>query len=122
MQLKQSLKLLLVFSLGLSNAGCTSIKIADAEWCGDGGKFGANCFHTLSDPSRDLTKEQWDAERFGQLCTHPDNFANWKAAILKLCDETHLCSFEVKEKINAFVKKTDKFQSNLKPQQPIFKP
>lgn len=58
------------------------------------GELGATCFHTLSDGMRELEKEQWDRERVGQLCTTSESFANWKAAILKLCEETKRCTYE----------------------------
>jgi hypothetical protein len=63
---------------------------------------GASCFHTLSDKQRDLTIDQWDAERFGMVCTRAENFSNWKAAILKLCKATKSCSFEEVQQIQAF--------------------
>lgn len=119
MKPKRTLKKLFAVLFALtSSLGCTKISINDAEVCGDMGKKGAACFRMLSDASRDVAKPQWDTERFGMLCTKSDNFANWKASILKLCDETKLCSFEVKQKIEAFAQKVEKSSQQL----PIFKP
>lgn len=66
------------------------------------GSAGASCFHTLSDESRDIDKSTWDEERFGMVCTKAENFANWKAAILKLCKASHGCTYEDRRMINEF--------------------
>jgi hypothetical protein len=81
---------------------CAHVKINDAEWCADLGADGASCFHTLTDESRDLTREQWDQARFGQVCTSSDSFANWKAAILKFCSRTRLCTYQFKKSVEDF--------------------
>lgn len=86
----------------LSLTSCTKVVIKDGEWCGDMGSLGASCFHTLSDDSRDIDKDSWDKERFGMVCTQSENFADWKANLLKLCKETKMCSMDVLKKIDAF--------------------
>lgn len=58
------------------------------------GAQGATCFHTLAKDTRDLTLEQWDTVRFGQVCTDATNFASNKAALEKLCKETKNCNYE----------------------------
>lgn len=63
------------------------------------GSEGATCAHTLSDATRDLTKEEWDALRFGQACTHADNLANWIEAILQLCKTTKRCTWQEVEQL-----------------------
>jgi len=78
----------------LSGASCPKVKIRDHEICGDKGAMGAKCFHTLSAQTRTLDLEQWDDERFGQLCMKADAYANLKAALLKLCDSSRRCSWE----------------------------
>lgn len=78
------------------------------------GQEGAACFNTLSDLGRDIPKEQWDDERFGMLCTGSESFANWKAAILKLCDDTGRCDYEVKKAIQRMEQKLDSFKLRLK--------
>lgn len=103
-----NLKRLCVSSLIFSFMACGSVKIKDGEWCGDAGPMGAHCFHTLTDETRDISKEVWDEiaigpdHRFGMVCSEPDNFANWKAAILKFCSRTKMCSYEFKKKVNEF--------------------
>ena len=76
------------------------IQIKDIEVCGDFGSEGASCFHTNKDGSRDLTKTQWDHERFGMLCTKPENFAAWKAAIIKLCEKNGCTWDQVSELVD----------------------
>lgn len=107
MQSLKSLKIAFVILLVLNLSACASVTINDAEWCADAGELGASCFHTLTDEARDLSKEEWDALRFGQVCTGPDNFANWKAAILKFCSRTKICSFDFKKKVIEFSEKVD---------------
>jgi hypothetical protein len=106
---------LLLFALTLSS--CTSVKLTDNEWCGDLGSLGASCFHTLSDDSRDVEKAKWDEERVGMLCTNSDSFANWKAAILKLCKETKMCTYEQKEMIEKLSARVESFKNRPKKHQ-----
>jgi len=91
MRLKQSLKKSSLVLFVLSLSACGTVPINDAEWCGDMGPIGASCVFTLSDKTRDVPKDQWDVERAGMLCTSSDSFANWKAALLKLCKESDKC-------------------------------
>lgn len=93
----KSLKTLFAILLSSVLSNCAKVHIADAEWCGDMGKFGAACFHTLSDAEREIKKIQWDAERFGMLCTTADSFTNWKTAIQQLCSDSKLCTYEVRQ-------------------------
>jgi hypothetical protein len=87
---------------------CAKVEIKNAEVCGDLGSDGASCFNTLNDDSRDIPKESWDSERFGMLCTSSDNFANWQAAILKLCTAArNRCTFDTKKKIIELREKLD---------------
>lgn len=90
-------------------SACGTVKIYDAEWCGDMGTEGAACFHTLSDKEREMSKPLWDIERFGMLCTKADSFANWKTAILALCDRTKQCSFEEREQVERLYERVDAF-------------
>lgn len=71
------------------------------------GPYGASCFHTLSDESRDIDKTTWDAERVGQVCTDSSSFANWKAAILKLCKANRSCTYQQKQALRAFVERVE---------------
>ena len=106
----KNLKVICEVLLVLNLSGCAHIAIKDAEWCGDAGPLGASCFNTLSSGSRDLSKPEWDAARVGMVCTVPDSFSNWKAAILKFCSQTKICTFEFKKKLNEFVDKTETFE------------
>jgi hypothetical protein len=75
-------------------SACARVEIKDAEVCGDLGPHGAECFHTLSNKERSLNKEEWDAARFGMLCTSAESFTNWKTAIMQLCEQSQKCTFE----------------------------
>jgi len=85
---------LTLFAFALSGAGCARVLITDHELCGDKGELGASCFHILSDESRKIGFEEWEAERFGQICLKADAWANLKAALLKLCDSSGRCSWQ----------------------------
>ncbi len=98
---------------GLSTS-CSHITIPDAEYCGDKGALGAACFHTLSDQSRQLTQVEWDSERFGQLCSSAETFAEQKKIILKLCKVTKACSYQEKQLLEKFGAKIARFQSSVK--------
>jgi hypothetical protein len=69
------------------------------------GSEGASCFHHLSDQERDLSKTQWDRLRFGQVCTSSRTFAEWKAAIEKLCSQSGRCTYEVEREVENFYNK-----------------
>lgn len=95
---------------------CAEVKIHDGEWCGDIGASGASCFHTISTSARDLTKEQWDLERFGWLCTSPQSFAEWKTALLKLCDYSDICTYEEIKVLEALEVKLQRVKTNASTQ------
>jgi hypothetical protein len=82
---------------------CARIPIKDSEWCGDLGNEGASCFNTLSDNTRDISKEEWDKERVGMICSKAQTFSDWQAAIIKLCKASKRCTFEDKKIIINFV-------------------
>lgn len=71
------------------------------------GGLGASCFHTLTDETRDIEKQEWDNERFGMVCTNAENFADMKKAILKFCSKYKICSFEFKKKVNEIASKAE---------------
>ncbi len=66
------------------------------------GASGADCYHTLTPETRELTKAEWDTERFGMVCTKADTFADWKAAIEKLCNKTGICDYQTQASLIAF--------------------
>lgn len=73
---------------------CAKVHFSNSEICADLGDAGAFCQMTLSDDSRDFTKEEWDEIRFGWLCMAPETWEELKASILKLCKETNVCAYE----------------------------
>lgn len=103
MPLKKSSSVLLALLFASSLSACGGrVRITDTEWCGNGPDGGAVCFHTLSDRWRSLPQTEWDIERVGQICSTADTFAEWKAALLKLCEQTGSCDFQVQEAIRTF--------------------
>lgn len=101
-------------SLLLLLCACSSIPIYDAEWCADKGPMGAVCFHTLtSDKDRVISKADWDSmslppndkQRFGQVCTQAETFAQYKASISKLCALSKACIYQTQA--DAFFKKVE---------------
>ena len=107
---KASLRTLLLLALISS---CAKVKISDSEFCGDMGQEGATCFRTISGQLREVSPSEWESERFGQICTRPETFAEWKAAILKLCKMTKRCTFEVKSKVKSFGHNVDKIRIKI---------
>lgn len=101
-----------LFVLNLS--ACSRVHILDHEICGDKGELGASCFHMLSDGHREIPLAEWDEERFGMLCLKADAYANFKAALLKLCDETDRCTWEDKQQIMAIGTKLNQFKAQVK--------
>ncbi len=99
---------MLVSSLGLLALSC-NIEISDQEWCIDLGPLGANCFHTQSEQERELTKAQWDKERFGMFCTKSDNLAETIKTQLKLCNRTRACKKEI---VKILKRASDKVSEN----------
>lgn len=94
----------------LSGASCPKVQIRDHELCGDKGELGASCFHMLSDETRKLTYDEWEAARFGQICMQPDAYANLKAALLKLCESSGRCSWQEVKDIKNLGKKVVRFK------------
>jgi len=68
----------------------------------------------LSDGSRRLTYDEWEAERFGQLCMKAEAFANLKAALLKLCDQSKRCSWQEIEDIKNLGKRVRRFEGEIR--------
>lgn len=101
---------LILFAASLPK--CGTITIHNAEWCGDRGNEGASCFHTNTEDFRRLNKAEWDAERFGQLCTKSENYADLEAALQKLCEKTNSCNFteDERQKIENFFSKIRQFR------------
>lgn len=103
--IKRLLKLSLVCLLSLA-VSCARVPIKNAEVCGDLASEGAECVNTLNDDTRSLTKDEWDQERFGMVCTKADNFAHWMASIIKLCKAAgNRCTYDSKKKIVKFMGK-----------------
>jgi len=98
--IKQRLKIL--FIITAMTSGCATVEIKDHEFCGDMGSMGADCFKTLTDGTRHLSKDEWDMERMGMICESPEVFGDWKAAILKLCHRSKACRYQAEETLQKF--------------------
>ncbi len=112
--LKSLLGLLLIFTL----SSCATVKLSDDLWCLDAGKFGAECFYTISDGNKSLDKYQWDKLRVGQACSATDEpgrgFMNLKNAIEKLCADSNKCTKEQKKIVNDAIKGANVIQKKMK--------
>jgi hypothetical protein len=84
-------------------SSCAKVRIKDSQWCGDLGESGAACFNTLSDNYREISKNEWDQKRVGMICTKPQTFADWKAAIINLCNSTKRCTYSDKRILFHFI-------------------
>lgn len=103
-----------LFVLTLLLSGCSAqVKISDAEFCGDMGVEGAQCFNLLSDGERSVPPAQWDYERFGMICTSAQTFVEWKKTIIKLCDVTGRCFYATKEMAEGFADRVQTFSKDL---------
>lgn len=67
----------------------------------------------LSPEKRVLNFEEWEHERFGQLCMKADAYGNFKAALLKLCEKTKKCTFEEVEQIHAAGEQLGEFEKEI---------
>lgn len=76
------------------------------------GELGASCFNTLNDDSRDLDKEEWDRERFGQVCTQAQNFTDLKSNLEKLCYKNRKCTYEQKKILKRITRTLEKFNKD----------
>lgn len=111
MKLLTMLKIAYVILFVSLLSSCSTVEVKDTEWCSDLGIQGAYCFNTLSTDSREVAKEEWDKERVGMLCTSSDDFAEWKAVILKLCRYAgRRCTYEDKIRIQTYL---NNFQRNI---------
>ena len=102
-----STTLLSFLTLSLLLSACGTVKLKDGEVCGDMGSLGATCDHTFTSKPRDLSKAEWDAFRVGQLCMNSSLFANWKASLIKFCNDTKRCTYEEEKAIERVGKKLD---------------
>lgn len=98
----------------LLGSSCTKIPIKDTEWYADATPLGAIRFRTLTAGSQEIGQESWDQMRFGMVCTSPEHFAEWKKAVLKLCRETRMCSWEVEQAVESFSERVEKASARAK--------
>ena len=111
--IEKNLEILLVALLGLIFAvSCSPVTIHDDTWCADAGKFGAECFNTISNKEFSLNKYEWDKLRVGQICSATERpgegYKNIKVAIEKLCADSRFCTPEQKSAVKSIGEKVEK--------------
>ena len=95
--------------------GCSHVTLHDEVWHVIKGPLGALEVHTQTDTTKDLTKAQWDAISFGELCTSINNFGDDKADLEKLCSENPVgCDVDTQEQMQALFTKIAKIRKHLK--------
>lgn len=89
---------MLLVSLSAVVVSCSSIKVHDKTIYADLGRAGAvqECLYT--DCSRDLTKQEWDAIRFGKLCMDSDDFTEYETLVETFCTN-YGCDYQTKKEI-----------------------
>lgn len=102
---------LLFVSIFALLSSCSRVKIYDDPWCADAGKFGAECFNTISNTEFSINKYEWDKLRTGQICTATESagegYAHIKNSLEKLCADSSFCSPEQKAAIEQISRKVD---------------
>nr|BDT27309.1 hypothetical protein BHI3_07750 [Bacteriovorax sp. HI3] len=83
-------------------SSCSRIPVKNSEWFLDLGDLGADSFWIFEGKERELSKEEWDKERYGMFCTLSDNYTNMVTAIETFCRQYNVCEKEFKKKLNNF--------------------
>ncbi len=89
---------MIILLIAIVSIGCQNLKIKDKEVCGDLGKAGAHCAHTLTSEKRDLSKLEWDKTRFGWLCMDSTGFNETETALDQAC-QLMQCTYEQSEQV-----------------------
>lgn len=106
MRRSQRFAWLCVTSVALS---CSKLEIKDIPLYWDAGSSGAVVTHLVSEDTSDLTKEQWDSQRFGNVCLTQDDFAWLKETLEKACAVSKVaCGAQEKKALRAFFVRSDK--------------
>lgn len=74
---------------------------------------GARCTHTLTDKTRDLSKETWDGLRVGMLCQSATDFNNAETAIDQFCTAYDVCDYYTRERLKAAAKRISTLKESL---------
>lgn len=78
--------------------------------------LGATCAHTQTKETRDLTKADWDTQRFGWICTSGDTFAEKKIELESLCARPGSCTIPeaiIKRRVSDFLDTVDKLSQKI---------
>ncbi len=92
-------------------SSCSSVKIYDDPWCADAGKYGAECFNTLTDKEFSLNKYEWDKLRVGQICTATkrpgEGYKHVKVPLEKFCADSNMCAKAQEDQLKSVTQKAD---------------
>jgi hypothetical protein len=86
----------------LAHASGCSVAIKNIEFCRDKGRYGAVCAYWLNaeKTKRAVPLSEWNAKRFGMVCTSEAGMGNINAIIEKLCQSKH-CVENTKKLVKA---------------------
>jgi hypothetical protein len=88
--------------MALLFASCASVKVPNFEGCADLTEDGAYCVKFLTGEERDVTPEDWDAQRFGRISLSPQDFTEIKKTLEKLCSLPNRCTYEEEQLVKNF--------------------
>lgn len=99
-------------------SGCTQVQIRDETiYALKGPGAGAVSIHTLTPGMVDLSAIEWEQtqvnimnSRKAVMCMSSDSFADWKAAIEKLCSQGNYCTYETNKAVEKFFYKMEKLK------------
>lgn len=86
--------------------GCTiqvPVDVKDEPLYFDKGASGARQDFFLSPGGVDLTKEEWDATRFGMVCMGASSFEDFKTELEDLCTQI-ICNYQAQQAVTALKK------------------
>lgn len=88
------------------------MNVKNQRWYADKGALGSVYFETNKpDVMGKLTKGEWDAVRIGMTCTAPENFADTKGVLEKLCHDTGECVYIQNEAVQNFFRAINEINS-----------
>lgn len=104
----RSSKILSAILLSFLLSSCGTVKLKDGQACGDMGRLGATCDNVFTDKPVDYDEKTWEQKRVGRISLTPALFANWKAALIKFCNDTKRCTFEEEQAVEEVGKRVDR--------------
>lgn len=88
-------------------SACARLTVPNIEVCRDKGALGAHCSFTNVDVTRDISRADWDNERFGQFCMNEKEFARNQLFFEQACELMKNCDVEtLKKEFLEFLKRS----------------